>query len=88
MVIDVVVAAADIATATPGVWHLVPRSAEKPLFLAPLLVAVLSLIFTCAAQLRGEIGATQIKAWRTSALIAFLYAFVVIWNLIFPMRVY
>jgi hypothetical protein len=88
LVIGVVVAAADIATATPGVWHLVPRIVEPPLFLAPLPVAVLSLVFTYAARLRGEIGATRIKAWFTSALIAFVYAFGIIWNLIFPMRIY
>jgi hypothetical protein len=88
LVAGVALAAADIATARPGMWDLIPRFAEPLLLWAPLYLAVSSLALTGAASLRGELGATRIKGWFTSALIAFLYAFIFIWHLIFPMRLY
>ena len=72
LVIAVALAAADIATETPGVWHLIPRFAEPALLWAPLSLAVPSLALTRAASVRGEPGATRPRGWLTSALIAFL----------------
>jgi hypothetical protein len=87
LAIVVALAVVDIATSEPCRWHLIPGFAQPLLTFAPLLVAVLSLAFTSAASLKGEVGATRLKQWLTSALIALLYVFVFVWNLIFPMRV-
>ena len=75
----------DLMISEPG-FSLVPRKLEWPLLFAPLACAVLALVLAIVSIIQRE--PLQIRAWLVSALITFLYAFLCVWDLFFPMRVH
>jgi hypothetical protein len=65
--------ALDIDTEEPGRWHFIPNWADMPIALAPLMVALVALIFAVVAAVRHEPEAYRLNTWLTSFIIVALY---------------
>jgi hypothetical protein len=81
-------AALDIWSATPGMWHLLPRAADPVLLWAPLAVALAALGLTIAAAARREPNALRLRTWFAAAAIAGFYFFAAIWLYFHPLVLY
>jgi hypothetical protein len=88
LVLSLTLVSLDIATNEPGRWELIPRWADTPILLAPLVVAFGALVFTAIAALRREPEAYRLKTWLASCLIVVFYVIFFICAAVHPFRVY